>query len=53
MSDQSDRGATEEEREMREHERQAREHEPAERGPDAARDTTEQPAPPGNAEQSG
>ena len=53
MSDQSDRGAAEEEREMREHERQAREHEPAERGPDAAPETTEQPAPPGNAEQSG
>ena len=38
MSDQSDRGAAEEEREMREHAQQAREHEPAERGPDGARD---------------
>ena len=53
MSDQSEHGAAEEERELREHERQAREHEPAERGPDADTETAGQPAPPGNAEQSG
>ena len=52
MAEETERGgdAIRQEQEMREHEREAREREASERPPDEA---DRQPAPPGNAQQSG
>jgi len=55
MSEQGETAgaAAEEERAMREHEREAREREPTEREQQPGAGDADQPAPPGNAEQSG